>query len=234
MKQELSLQGDLYINLNKTCQHEGDRPRSRKYIWCWRYPALWYVSALLLAMLAGVGQADVFGLKKGMSLEQIRVLEFGELVKIESSPIWQVSNPRTPKGADIAAFLLVPDKGLLKVVIIWNIETNSHGDGIKQKFGELKEVLSDKYGKGKTLDRLKQGSMWDKPQYWMRSLETEERVLLWGLTDGITDSDKNKLTTIGIEASASTGRRGTVTLSYEFEGWSEYVDEKNKKEESEF
>lgn len=190
--------------------------------------------AILIALASVESRADVFGLKKGMNLEQIRALDFGELAKIKGSPIWSVPNPRTPKGADMSAFLIVPDKGLLKVIILWNIETNSHGDGIKQKFGELKKILSEKYGEGKTIDRLKQGSMWDKPQYWMRSLETEERTLMWGLTDSIADSDKNKLTGVFIEASASTGREGRITLSYEFEGWGEYVDKKKEKEASEF
>ena len=131
-------------------------------------------------------------------------------------------------------FAIVPDKGLLKVVIAWDIETNSFGDSIKQKFGELKKILSDKYGKGETYDYLMSGSMWNKPQYWMQSLEAEERILSWFLNDGIAESDKNKLTSIALKASASTGRKGFITLGYEFEGWDEYVIERDKKEASEF
>ena len=73
------------------------------------------LTVLFLAMLAGEGQADVFGLKKGMGVEQIRTLKFGKLTKIMDTPeqFWEVRNPRTPKDAQIATFVLVPGKGLL-------------------------------------------------------------------------------------------------------------------------
>ena len=87
------------------------------------------LSALLLAMFTGVGQADVFGLRKGMSLEQVRALE-GKLKSKKmryGEDVWKIKNPKTPKGAESTLFIFAPDKGLLKVVILWEIETNSYG-----------------------------------------------------------------------------------------------------------
>ena len=195
------------------------------------------LSALLLAMFAGVGQADVFGLKKGMTLEQVRALEFGKLEKQENSggeDMWGVKNPKTPKGAYSALFVFVPDKGLLKVGIHWEIETNSHGDGIKEKFKELKTILSEKYGKGETFDFLKPGSIWNRPQDWMIALQAQERYLDWALADGIAESEKNKLTAIALRATADSGSMGGVSLAYEFQGWNEHLNTREKKEASEF
>ena len=107
------------------------------------------LSALLLAMFTGVGQADVFGLKKGMTVEQIRALKFGKLTKIMTpEQFWEVRNPRTPKDAQIATFILVPGKGLVKVAFLWKVTSNTYGDGVKEKFLELRTILSDKYGEG--------------------------------------------------------------------------------------
>ena len=195
------------------------------------------LSALLLAMFAGVGQADVFGLKKGMTLEQVRALEFGKLEKQENSggeDMWGVKNPKTPKGAESTLFIFAPDKGLLKVVILWEIETNSYGDGIKKKFKELKTILSEKYGEGETYDFLKPGSIWNTPQDWMKSLQTQERYLEWYLSDGIAESEKNKLTSIALRTSGFPGTLGFVSLHYEFQGWNEHVNAREKKEASEF
>ena len=190
------------------------------------------LSALLLAMFAGEGQAEVFGLKKGMTVEQIRALKFGKLTKIMTpEQFWEVRNPRTPKDAQIATFLLVPGKGLVKVAFLWEVTSNTYGDGVKQKFEELKKILSDKYGEGETIDYLKEDSQWKEPHFWMQTLADKERVLEWALIGGIT---KNELTGIGISTTGSTAEVAYVTLFYEFQGWTEHVDAREKQEASEF
>ena len=191
------------------------------------------LSALLLAIFTGVGQADVFGLKKGMTVEQIRALKFGKLTKPMDTPeqFWEVRNPRTPKDAQIATFILVPGKGLLKVAFLWEVTSNTYGDGVKQKFEELKKILSDKYGEGETIDYLKEDSQWKEPHFWMQTLADKERVLEWALIGGIT---KNELTGIGISTIGSTAEVAYVTLFYEFQGWTEHVDAREKQEASEF
>ena len=190
------------------------------------------LSALLLAMFTGVGQADVFGLKKGMTVEQVRALEFGKLEKVRdtSEEIWEVKNPQMPKGAGIAMFIIVPGKGLLKAGFFWNIETNAYGDAIKQKFRELKNILSEKYGTGQTIDFLKQGSIWTQPQYWMNALVDKDRMLFWYSDKGLT----NELTYVFVEAVGTTSRKGHINLGYEFQGWVEYVNARDKQDASQF
>ena len=189
------------------------------------------LSALLLAMLAGEGQAEVFGLKKGMTIEQIRALKFGKLTKTMDTPeqFWEVRNPRTPKDAQIATFILVPGKGLLKVAFLWEVTSNTYGDGVKEKFLELRTILSDKYGEGQTTDKGR--GFWKRSKDWMQTLADKERVLEWALIGGIT---KNELTGIGISTIGSTAEVAYVTLFYEFQGWTEHVDAREKQEASEF
>ena len=190
------------------------------------------LSALLLAMFTGVGQADVFGLKKGMTVEQIRALKFGKLTKIMTpEQFWEVRNPRTPKDAQIATFILVPGKGLVKVAFLWKVTSNTYGDGVKEKFLELRTILSDKYGEGETVDYLKEDSLWNVPHFWMQTLADKERVLEWALIGGIT---KNELTGIGISTIGSTAEVAYVSLAYEFQGWNEHINARKKKEASEF
>ena len=188
---------------------------------------------VLLLAIAGEAQADVFGLKKGMTIEQIRALKFGELTKIMDTPeqFWEVRNPKTPKDAQIATFVLVPGKGLLKVAFLWRVDSNTYGDGVKEKFNKLRTILSEKYGKGETIDYLKEESQWAEPHFWMQTLADKERVLQWALIGGIT---KNELANIGLSVMGSTPFVGYISLFYEFEGWPEHVAEKEKKEASDF
>ena len=80
--------------------------------------------------------ADIFGLKMGMSVSEIRALGFGELQKAQDTPekVWAAKNPRMSKNADLAAFIIVPGKGLLKVVFVWEIEADTYSDATKKLF----------------------------------------------------------------------------------------------------
>ena len=188
---------------------------------------------VLLLAIGGESQADVFGLKKGMTVEQIRALKFGKLTKIMDTPeqFWEVRTPQTPRDAQIATFVLVPGKGLLKVAFLWRVDSNTYGDGVKEKFHELRTILSDKYGKGETVDYLKEDSQWKEPHFWMQTLADKERVLEWVLIGGIT---KNELTCIGISTIGSTAFEAYITLFYEFEGWNEHTKARDKKEAEQF
>ena len=166
--------------------------------------------------------ADIFGLKMGMSVSEIRALGFGELQKAQDTPekVWAVKNPRMPKNADLAAFIIVPGKGLLKVVFVWEIEADTYSDATKEKFEELKKILADKYGKGEIPDRLKS---------WINALMGKDRVLSW-----VSTNPTNEIAAIVLSAKGSATKSGNVTLSYEFRGWTEHVEEREKKEASQF
>ena len=87
----------------------------------------------------------IFGLKKGMSLEEIKKLEFGYIKQLEDDPtVFGVEQPKKPQGADYVYFVVIPEMGLMKVRFYWTIEANPYGDELKRKFDDLKSILSEK------------------------------------------------------------------------------------------
>ena len=139
----------------------------------------------------------VFGLKKGMTVVHIYAWGLGRATEIKKERVGTLydieGNPEIPEDA-IARILIVPDKGLMKVTLLWMIMTNASGDEIKKKFEELRKIVSDKYGEGETTDRG--GRFWKN---WMQSLEDGEQVLHWYLGN----VDKNEIEAIAIETLAS-------------------------------
>ena len=178
----------------------------------------------------------IFGLKKGMTLEEIKKLEFGYIKQLEDDPtVFGVEQPKKPQGANYVYFVVIPEMGLMKVRFYWTIEANPYGDELKRKFDDLKSILSEKYGKGEKVDYLKSDSIWDDPKYYMRSLKDNERELAWHLT-GFSDSNKWELEYVGIVAGAEENPmlfltrglfEGFVYLDYEFRGLRDYWDRQN-------
>ena len=178
----------------------------------------------------------IFGLKKGMTLEEIKELDFGRIEQNEDSPIaFLVVQPKKPQGTKYMYFLVIPEMGLMKVRFVWIIEANPYGDELKRKFNELESILSEKYGKGDRIDFLKPDAVWDQSRDYMESLENSERELAWHFT-GFSDSNKWELETVGILAGVNKNPmlvltkglyEGFIYLDYEFQGWSDYLNRQN-------
>ena len=175
----------------------------------------------------------IFGLKKGMSINEIRTLDFGDIKQHPDNPdVYMINEPKKPKDVTLVQLFVTPPNGLLKIGFIWSIKTNVYGDGIRQKFDELHDILTKKYGKGKRYDYLKHDSIWDEPKDWMMGLLKEERRLVW--FSDITDSNKQTLTGIALEAQAFSREKAALYLKYEFQGFSEYMEKKEAEEASQF
>ncbi len=97
---------------------------------------------------------------------------------------------------------------------------NNFKTASKEKFEELKKILADKYGKGEIPDRLKS---------WINALMGKDRVLSW-----VSTNPTNEIAAIVLSAKGSATKSGNVTLSYEFRGWTEHAEEREKKEASQF
>ena len=200
----------------------------------------------------------IFGLKKGMSINEIRTLDFGDIKQHPDNPdVYMINEPKKPKDVTLVQLFVTPPNGqlpfalaknakaialvqlfvtppngLLKIGFIWSIKTNVYGDGIRQKFDELHDILTKKYGKGKKYDYLKHDSIWDEPKDWMMGLLKEERRLVW--FSDITGSNKQTLTGIALEAQAFSREKAALYLKYEFQGFSEYMEKKEAEEASQF
>ena len=181
--------------------------------------------------LAGEG---VFGLRPGMTIDQVRSVELGQLRQSSSrADLYIIQDPKKPQGVEDIYLTVHPRNGLLKVSAYWAVESNTHGHGVKSKFRELRSIVAKKYGKGETIDRLHPGSYWHEPQYWMMALHKEERELLW-YKIWRPQPNQWKLEAISIDAKARDVNTGQISLHYEFEGFSAYVDRQKAKQHSEF
>jgi len=118
-----------------------------------------------------------------------------------------------------------PTKGLLKIVAIGkDITTGDDGSELRQAFNRLRKSLDTKYGKSQGLDNCKDDGAACESRFFMMELKSKNRNLfaIW----------QAEGTGITLDAYALRINVGYVTLSYEFPGWSEFVDARNTKKDS--
>ena len=133
-----------------------------------------------------------------------------------------------------------PERGLLQINVIFVVKTNAYGHELRSRFETLHEVLSKKYGRGTLRDFVRDGSMWTESQEFMISLGQDERVLAWFVHP--KKGNKWKLEAAGIFCHASSdllssfagNSKGSIEVIYEFEGFTEYRQQKEAEDFSEF
>jgi len=120
-----------------------------------------------------------------------------------------------------------PKDGLLKIVAYGNdIKTNGFGEAVHDSFLEIRDAISQTYGQPEfTLDHVRAGSIWKEPEDWMMGLRKEEREL----TTVWSKNLPNQIQDIVIEAIALSTEKGYLRLSYELDGWDQYVDTLKKR-----
>ena len=180
---------------------------------------------------------DIFGLKKGMSLEQVRALGFGKLVH-HKDDTYYVLNPNKPKDFYIASFIIDDHDGLLKASFMMKVSTNKYGDELKRKYRELRDILKKKYGRnkygGEEYDYLKAGSIWNRPEDFVMGLAKHERILAWSLSN-MFPYNRWWIDTVGIRCEAENiYSDATISIYYEFNGFKEYARFKKDNEASQF
>ena len=168
----------------------------------------------------------IFGLKKGMSVQEIKALNFGRVVQSEEDPdIWMVTEPSKPTGVEWAYFITAPEHGLFKIRFAWVVNSNSYGGQIKIEFDHLHGVLSEKYGEGVKIDKITD-SAWSLPSLYMLSLERGARTLAW-VQANFPDSNKWNLEAVFLEVKGMNGSEALLLLNYEFQGWEDYVNQQD-------
>ena len=167
-----------------------------------------FVCVFLLVALAhsDAKDADIFGLKKGMSISEIHALGFGDVKEVERD-LFIVENPKMPRGADMGSFSVSSSSGLLKAVFIWRFEA-SLSEATK-KHDELRNMLIKKYGKGKDQDSLKS------------DLNEYEFILKW--EKPLDAKNKWELDFIQVKTKSESSDRTMVMVTYQFRGWVEYL-----------
>jgi hypothetical protein len=188
---------------------------------------LWILVIAIILVFATSALAGPFGLKMGMSKEQV-----GANLKHVESNLYETST--VPKAhSSFQDYLLVidPQLGLAKILAnTGEIKTSRYGTDLKSKFEEIEKQLISKYGSNNKFDYLMPDSIWDEPRDWMMSLIKEERSLsaFWGKETGANLSDD--IHGIILRARASNQNMGYIFLIYEFSNFEQVADKKEKRE----
>jgi hypothetical protein len=160
--------------------------------------------------------AGPFGLQQGMTPEQIKNItplqDLGDFVYTARTL------PMGSKEFEQYTFLIVPGFGLCKVVATTKrIETNPAGVALKREFNDYAQILKEKYGTvSETMDFLHAKSIWEDPQYWMRSLEQKEREMSYYWFGDTKRPLPDSLSAIELHAVANNATSGYLDLGYAF------------------
>ena len=167
------------------------------------------VITIIVALFMCVGVTNVhgeyiFGVEKGMTIDDIRKLGFGEIEKFRASEgEWIASDPQKPEGAHSVMFVISEEAGLVGLGIYWYVKTNSYGDELMERFAEMQATLVNQYGNGTFTHTLERSSVWTSKRHFMRSLEVQDRTIRW-----VKQFNKNKwgLFRVSLDVYVEVGR----------------------------
>ena len=116
-------------------------------------------------------------------------------------------------------------------------ETSQSGTELRVHFGAMRDVLARKYGPpSKIHDFLQPDSNMDAPGAFTESLRLKQRVLgcNWDITAEkrkTAGAEADHLNGVILQTKARRRNAGWLELTYEFEGFSAFYEELNKKTE---
>jgi len=113
-----------------------------------------------------------------------------------------------------------------------DINTNGFGEQLKSAYLDIQKAVTSAYGSPeRSFDFLQSGSIWTESNHWMMGLFKEERTLatFWSPQQHV-----NHVTSIQLEAVPLSSSVGYISLSYELEGFAEYINSEKAKTNSVF
>ena len=166
--------------------------------------------------------ADIFGLKKGMTIEEIRALGFGTIIDTMGldNDSFGVVNPKMPKNANNVSFIISPKDGLLRVSFKWDDRKNSL-DTLKIKYIEIRDILIRTYGKEGF--GLKQSGMWIADAAEQLAVAKNPSRELWRKSDFDADN-KWQLENLRLQLSTEIAKH--LVLEYHFQDYWQYMTAK--------
>lgn len=179
-------------------------------------------------VLGGLAMAGPFGTEMGQTPEQFTNLKKVEVPSPEAGIYTKYLTETMPKmNPDFALYSLIFGKdGLAKIIAASKVFKNDgYGNAIRNKYDEIKNQLTKKYGAPKSYDFLKNGSIWNKDKDFMMGIKTKDRVLqsFWK-NDNLPDN----LSSILLKVRALSPHNGVIYLSYEYKDFSSITEERKK------
>lgn len=127
--------------------------------------------------------------------------------------------------------------GLLKIIALTrDVDTTEDGAQLSEEFSSLADELRSVYGTpSNSFDFVRAGSIWDAPNDFMMGLVKGDRTLSVDWTSKPDQPPlKDRLSIVALDAKALRPDRGYMELTYEFQGWEDYVDLVKSKESTVF
>ena len=188
--------------------------------------SIWVVCVFTLAY-GDARDADIFGLKKGMTIEKIRTMGFGTIEDMRLDVLgfesFYVRSPKMPKDAKYITFKILPKNGLLCVRLEWEI------DNPRLKYWEIRDILIRKYGKeGFGLRKMPGMTIFDMAEQLGVAKDSDSE--LWRKSD--FDAD-NKWQLEEIRLSFDGRVYKMLELEYRFQGYWQHRSSQSEKREAE-
>ena len=197
------------------------------------------ILAMLTVLLPAACFAGPFGFDYGMTKDQVIAMVGSQnVIKNEGIFLRVAAAPKPDDNFEAYSLLISPEKGLLKIIATGKTwETSEFGTELRVHFGAMRDVLARKYGPpSKSYDFLQPDSHMDAPAAFTESLRLKQRVLAcnWDVTAEnrkTAGAEADHLIGVILQAKALRRNAGWLELTYEFEGFSAFYEELNKKTE---
>ncbi len=173
---------------------------------------------LVLAFLSISIFAAPFGLKKGMSINEITAVCDGTTPKYAGNNCYYISPAKKHPLFQTYIAFVDSEKGLYCIQArSRNIETNDYGTETKNAFAEIKDRVSKTYGNPKMIDKIEPNAVFKEEYYWLRALEDGARTYAAIWQSNSKNQLKDDLSCIIIYASGISYKKiGWITLQYDF------------------
>ena len=187
--------------------------------------------ALIFGLLSTFIYAAPFGLKMGMTIEEIAA-QCEEEPSFVKDDIYLVKPVKSHPLFEYYAVYISEKTGLYQIrAISAPITSNRFGTELKNAFTNVKDRIAKVYGKPKINDKYNNtaDSYYQEDEYWFYALREGSRELsaVWGYNSSLADN----LDTVALECSVTSGfyeGSGQLILYYYFTNANSVKDEQDE------
>ena len=182
--------------------------------------------ALFLCIISTFVYAAPFGLKMGMTIEEIAEQCENEPTHIKDD-IYLVQPIKSHPVFSHYAVYVNEKTGLYQIrAISDSITTNKYGTELQNTFNNVKDRIAKTYGKPKIIDTLDSESIFKGNEYWFYTLKEGSRQLsaIWGEKSKLADN----LVTVALDCAAESYDKGQLILYYYFNNTNSVEDEQDE------
>ena len=159
-------------------------------------------------------EASPFGLKQGMSVEELG----GQAADVGGGMYKLTSVPVPHPDLEFYVAQVSPRTGLCYIKGVGKqVRTSAYGTELRLQFESMRDEMSAVYGRSRTVDMLLSDSIWEGPRDWMAGLAERERLLFAHWNEETRATLRPHLTSVFVGASAKNSASGFLVVEYYFD-----------------